>query len=92
LRASVFYNATLKLYVHEDNSVLQEGLIEFTRLNRKLLFSLLFALNILPLSNKEILEESVGSMDEKPDFQRAAPESVALRTGGWKTSPYILGT
>jgi hypothetical protein len=48
--------------------------------------------HILPLSNKEILEESVGSMDEKPDFQRAAPESVALRTGGWKTSPYILGT
>ena len=45
------------------------------------------------MSNKEILEESERSMDEKhklDDFERA-PESVAPQTGGWKTSPYILG-
>lgn len=50
--------------------------------------------HILPLLNKEKLEESVRRMDEKNELGelQRAPESLAPRTGGWKTSPYILGT
>ena len=44
---------------------------------------------MLPLSSKEILEEESVSpiMDEKRDDFELAPRA----TGGWKTSPYILG-
>lgn len=50
--------------------------------------------HILRWSNEEKNEEAVTSMDEKlEDLQRADPESVPkFWPGGWKTSPYILGT
>ena len=49
---------------------------------------------ILHLSSKGKLGESGKGMDEKHelDDSQRAPEPVTLRTGGWKTSPYILGT
>lgn len=45
---------------------------------------------VVPWSDEQVIEDSPCTEDGTLDF-RGNP-AVKLYTGGWKTSPYILGT